>query len=98
MLEHPFWSLVTDMVQHAFQPVSGQSASCCLHRLPDRADIFGGMRKVENAHRIRTVVIHQSLQPLRAILHRAHLAGPAEPAPMRFDERCLLKARGITQA
>ena len=31
------------------------------------------MRKIEDAHCICTVVIHQSLQPQRAILHRAHL-------------------------
>src|SRR6266496_4633625 len=56
------------------------------------------MRKVEDAYRIRTVVVHQALQPLRAILHRAHLGGPRESPPMRFEQRCLLKTRGITQA
>src|SRR6266704_1972970 len=98
MLEHPSWSLVLEPVQHALQPASGQSASCCLHRLPDVVDILGGMRKVENTYRIGTVVIHQSLQPLRAILHRAHLGGPFQSPPMRFDQDCFRKALSLSEA
>jgi hypothetical protein len=58
VFEHALWSLVLEPVQHALQPASGQSAACSLHGLPDVIDVFGGMRKIQDAHRIRTVVVH----------------------------------------
>jgi hypothetical protein len=63
VLEHPGGSLVLEPVQHSLQPASGQSAACCLHGLADLIDVFGGMGKIQDAHRIRSVVVHQPLQP-----------------------------------
>jgi hypothetical protein len=85
-------------VQHAFQPACGQAASCCLDRLADVVDVLGGMGKIEDAYCIRTLVVGQSLQPLRAILHRAHRCGPCQPSSMRLQQRRLLKTRGLSEA
>jgi hypothetical protein len=73
MGEHPLGSLMFEPVQHSLQPGGGQFASGFLHGLPDLIDVFGSMGKVEDPDRIRSVVVEQSLQPLRSILHRAHL-------------------------
>src|SRR5229473_1629531 len=97
MREDPVGSLVLEPVQHSLQPASGQSASCCSHGLPNLINVFGGMGKVQDAYRIRTVVVHQPLQPLCSILHCAHLGCLFHPPPMRFHQRCLRKALGVRQ-
>jgi hypothetical protein len=97
MLEHPGWALVFEPVQHALQPASGQPPSCGLPGLPDLSDIGGGKRKVEDTHRIRTVIVDQALQPLRAILHRAHLGHLFHSPPLGFDQCCLRKALGVQE-
>ncbi len=98
VLEHPLWSLMFEPVQYSLQPGGGQSASCCLHGLPDLIEVFGGMGKVQDTDRIRSVVVNQPLQPLRAILHRARLCRPFQPPPMRFDRRGFRKAGSLTEA
>src|SRR6266478_5929438 len=98
MLEHAGGSLVFEPMEQACQPRRGQSASRCLHGLPDLIDVFGGMGKVQDAHGIRTVIVHQPLQPLRSILHCTHLCCPFQPSSMRFHQCCLRKALGLTEA
>ncbi len=95
--EHALWSLMLEPVQHALQPGGGQSASCCLHGLPNLIDVFGGMGKIQDAHGIGTLVVDQSRPPLRPILHGAHLCRPFHPAPMRFDQGRFRKALGGSQ-
>src|SRR6266849_4542966 len=98
VFEHPLRSLVLEPVQYSREPGGGQSASCCSHGLPDLIDVFGGMGKVQDTDRRRSVVVDQPLQPLRSILHRAHLCRPFQPLPMRFAQRCLRKALGVREA
>ena len=50
-----------EAVQQALQPLAGQPASGGLYRLPDLIDVFGGMGKVQDPDRIRSLVVHQSL-------------------------------------
>ena len=71
-------------VKHDLQPLGGQSASCCTYGLPNLIDVFGCVRKIENVHGICTMVVDQSLQPLRSILHHvplSHLCRPFQPPP-----------------
>src|SRR5258708_12453273 len=84
-------SLVFETVPPSLQPASRQSASCCLHGLPDLMDGLGGVSKIQDAHRIGTVVGHQPLQPLCSILHGTHRCGLLHPTPVRFHQRCLPK-------
>ena len=98
MREYPLGSLVFESVQHSLEPGGRESASYCLHGLPDLIDVFGGMGKIEDTDRICSVVVDHPLQPLRSILHCAHRCGPFQPPPMRFDQRCFLKAGGVTEA
>jgi len=76
MFEHPVGSLVFEPVKHDLQTLGGQSASCCTYGLPNLIDVFGCARKIEKAHCICTMIVDQSLQPLRSILHCAHLCRP----------------------
>ena len=94
VLQHPLGSLVFEPMQHAVEPPGRQSASCSLHGLTDVADRASRMRKIENAHRIGTMVVDQARPPLRAILHRTDRCCPFQPSSMRFDQRCLRKALG----
>src|SRR6266516_237487 len=57
VFEHSLRSLVFEPVQHSVQPGGRQSASSCLHGLPDLTDVFGGMGKIQDGHRICTVVV-----------------------------------------
>ena len=95
--QHALGSLMFEPMQHAFQPTSWQPASLGLHGLPDLVDVFGSMRKIQDAHGIRAVVVDESLQPLGAILHGAHLCRLVHPAPLRFDQGCFRKARSLCQ-
>src|SRR5260221_1881217 len=54
--------------------------------------------RVQNAHSIRTVVVDQPRPPLGAILHRADRCRPFQSPSMRFHQRCLRKALGLSQA
>src|SRR5256886_16421622 len=48
--QHALRSLMFEPMQHAFQPTSRQPASLGLHGLPDLVDVFGSMRKIQDAH------------------------------------------------
>src|SRR5713101_4012065 len=54
--------------------------------------------RVQDAHGIRTVIVDQPLQPLRSILHCTHLCRLFQPSSLRFHQRCLRKALGLTEA
>ena len=45
-------------VEDALEPACRHSASRREHQLTDVIDLLGGMGKIEDAHRIGTVVIH----------------------------------------
>ena len=49
------------------------------------------------AHGIRAVIVDEPLQPLGAILHGRHLGGRFQSPPMRFDQRSVRKAGGVTE-
>ena len=95
--EHPGWSLVFEPMEDCCQPVGGQSAACGSDGLADLTDKAFRMRKIQNAHRIGTMVVDQPRPPLRSILHRAHLCRPFQPPPICFDQRCHSPGFGVSQ-
>jgi len=55
-----------------------------VQEITDGANMFGGMGKVQNAHRVRTMIIGEGLQPLRAIHDRRDRPRVFHSAPMHF--------------
>ena len=80
--EDPCWSLVLEPVQHALQPASRQSASCCSYGLPDVVDVFGSMRP----RRACAPHPHDGSRPVPAatLLHLAPRT-PLPPVPVLAD-------------
>jgi hypothetical protein len=56
------------------------------YRLPDTRRILRGIGKVQNAHRIRAMQVHdhEALDLLRPIAHRTHRLRRLGPAPVRL--------------
>jgi hypothetical protein len=74
--EHPGRSLLFEPREDCGEPVGWQSASCGSHGFADVTDGTGRRRKSENAHRIPTMAVDDSLHPLRPSWHRAQRGRP----------------------
>ncbi|MCA1598175.1 MAG: hypothetical protein LC769_04000 [Chloroflexi bacterium] len=56
------------------------------------------MRKIQDAHRFRSVQVNEALDPLRPIHHHADLLGPRHPTPMQFARGRIREGGAIRQA
>jgi hypothetical protein len=58
------------------------SPECVPHAdIPDLVDVPGGMRKIQDAHRLRAVKINKILLPIRSIHHSSRLSGVLHSPP-----------------
>ena len=74
------------------RPLLGLRAALAPHRVADLAKALGGMRKVQNPQRVRTVQVQKALDPFRPVGHGGHRPGRQHAAPMDFTERQVAKA------
>ncbi len=82
-------TFMLEAVEPLLQPLGWKLGACLGGELPDRADLFGSMRKIQDADRLGTMVVGEALQPLRSIRHRTHRVGLFHSSSMQFHQRLL---------
>ena len=96
-LQDRCWSVVLEFMQLLSQPLGRQRGASCPHQLSNLTQIACRMGKVQNAHRIRPMQIHEALDPLGSILHRPYLFGLTDSPALGFHGRQSAKGRCVGQ-
>ena len=97
MAQDAVGSLVFESMQESLSPPRRHRVPGALQQLGNGTHVRGGMRKIQNAHRIRAMVVDKPDEPLGAIGHRGDRLCPFHSAPMHFEQRGLFKPGHITE-
>lgn len=85
--EHRLRAFMFEAVQPCLCPRLRLAWSGAEQGLPDFTDALRRMGEIQNTGGMRTMMIHNTLQPVSAIHDRSHLRAVFNPAFVGFDQR-----------
>jgi hypothetical protein len=85
--QHCSWPFVLEALELLLQPARALRRPFAPDCRPDLPHILRRVRKVQNPHRIRTMIIDEPLHPLGPIRDRNHFPGLLDPPPLDLRQR-----------